>query len=208
MKKIVLVVLAISATFLFTSCSDFWDNLFGRITGNATATVNGKSMDFSSSIVMIDKKATPKYAVGLGTVMDIDDLLKIEKENDIVYPVFCYRLTGDNIKTGATLTANNTLTEEDFVDFDYTSIINGQFSDNQVVGIAESDTKFYVMSSGTIKLDKVKATKVVGSYSGSAYVIDRNADPVIAEEQVAISGTFISRVTPIKSWISRLQKKH
>lgn len=208
MKKIVLVVFAISATFLFTSCGEFWENMFGRITGNAVATIGEETTDFSSSIVMFDKKASPKYAVGLATVMDVDDLIKLKSENDIEYPVLCYRFTGNNIKSGATLTANNVLTEEDLADFDYTSIINGEFSDNQIVGIAVSDSKFYVMSTGTIKLDRVRPTKVTGYYSGSAYVIDRNADPMISEEQVFISGTFLSRVVPLKAWISRLQKKN
>ena len=208
MKKIVLVVFAISATFLFTSCGEFWENMFGRITGNAVATIEGETTDLSSSIAMFDKKATPKYVVGLATVMDIDDLIKIDSEDDIEYPVLCYRLTGDNIKSGATLTANNVLTEEDLADFDYTSIINGEFSDNQIVGIAVSDSKFYVMSTGTIKLDRVRPTKITGYYSGNAYVIDRNADPMLSEEQVVISGTFLSRVVPLKAWVSRLQKKN
>lgn len=206
MKKIVLAILAVSATFLFTACGDFWEETFGRITGSATTNVNGVEAEYVSSIVMFDEEATPQYAVGLGSVMTVGELLDIESENDIVYPVFCYRLTGDNIKSGATLTANNVLTEEDLIDFDYTSIINGRFSDNQVVGIAESDTKFYIMSSGTITLDKVKKTKVSGSYTGMAYVLDRNADPIIAEELVPISGTFVSRVTPMMPWVSRLQE--
>lgn len=208
MKKIVLVVLALSASFLFTSCGEFWENMFGRITGNAVATIDGRTTELSSSIAMMDKKATPKYVVGLATVMDIDDLIKIDSEDDIEYPVLCYRLTGNNIKSGAMLTASNVLTEEDLRDFDYTSLINGSFSDNQVVGIAVSESKFYVMSSGSIRIDKVRPAKITGYYSGSAYVIDLNADPMISEEQVIISGTFVSRFVPIKPWISRLQKKN
>ena len=208
MKKIVLAVLAISATLLFTSCSDFWDNMFGKITGKATSSINGAPEDeYCSSIAVRDKKADVPYCVGLAMNMDIDDLIKIENEDQIVYPIFCYRLTGKNIKSGATLTANNTLTEEDLLNMTYTDIISGKFSDNHVVGIAESDTKFYVMSTGTIGLDKVNGVKVTGHFSGRAYVIDRNAEPMLSEEQVAISGTFISRLVPMKAWIKRLQER-
>ena len=206
MKKILFAILAVSATFLFSACGSFWDDPIGRSTGSATSIVNGVLMEYESSIVMIDKEATPKYAVGLASVMTIGEMLDIDDENDIIYPVFCYRFTGENIKSGATLTANNVLTEEDLVDFDYTSIINGKFSDNQSVGFAESDTKFYIMSTGTITLDKVKKSKVKGSYSGRAYVIDRNADPMLSEEQVDFSGTFVSRVTPMMPWVSRIQE--
>lgn len=204
MKKFFLAVLAISAIFLFSAC-DLWEDTFGRISGTATTNVNGVESEYVSSIVMFDKKATPQYAVGLGSVMTVGEMLDLESENDIVYPIFCYRFTGDNIKSGATLTANNVLTEEDLVDFDYTSIINGKFSDNQIIGIAESDTKFYIMSSGTIKLDKVKKQKVSGSYTGMAYVIDRNSETMISEELVPMSGTFVSRVTPMMPWVERIQ---
>lgn len=208
MKRIVLVFLAICTTVLFTSCSDFWDNMFGKITGKATTSINGAAEDeYSSSIVMRDKKAPVTFYVGIAMNMDIDDLMDIDNEEQIEYPIFCYRFTGNNIKSGATLTANNTLTEEDLVDMKYTDIISGKFFDNQIVGIAESDTKFYVMSSGTIKLDKVNGVKVTGHFSGRAYVIDRNAEPMLAEEQIAISGTFISRLVPMMAWVKKLQKK-
>ena len=208
MKRIVLVFLAICTTVLFTSCSDFWDNMFGKITGKATTSINGAAEDeYSSSIVMRDKKAPVPFYVGIAMNMDIDDLMDIDNEEQIEYPIFCYRFTGNNIKSGATLTANNTLTEEELVDMKYTDIISGKFSDNQIVGIAESDTKFYVMSSGTIKLDKVNGVKVTGHFSGRAYVIDRNAEPMLAEEQIAISGTFISRLVPMMAWVKKLQKK-
>lgn len=206
MKKIVLAVLAISATFLFVSCSDFFDDLFGNVKGEATVIINsGAESKFSSSIVMQGTNDSVPFYVGLAMNMDVKELMKIENADQVEYPVFCYRFSGNDIKSGATLTANNTLTEEDLVDFRYTDMISGKFADSQVIGIAESDTKFYVMSSGTIQIDNVKKNKISGSYSGSAYVIDRNATPMLSEEQVTISGTFVSRVVPMMTWINRLQ---
>jgi hypothetical protein len=208
MKKIVLAILAISATFFFVSCSDFFDDLFGNVKGEATAVINGGTESkFASSIVMQGTNDSVPFYVGLAMNMDVKDLMKIENENQVEYPVFCYRFSGNDIKSGVTLTANNTLTEEDLVDFRYTDMISGKFANNQVIGIAESDTKFYVMSSGTIQIDNVKKNKITGSYSGSAYVIDRNAEPMLSEEQVTISGTFVSRIVPMMSWINRLQDK-
>lgn len=206
MKKIVLAVLAISATFLFVSCSDFFDDLFGNVKGEATVIINsGAESKFSSSIVMQGTNDSVPFCVGLAMNMDVKELMKIENADQVEYPVFCYRFSGNDIKSGATLTANNTLTEEDLADFRYTDMISGKFADSQVIGIAESDTKFYVMSSGTIQIDNVKKNKISGSYSGSAYVIDRNATPMLSEEQVTISGTFVSRVVPMMTWINRLQ---
>ena len=208
MKKIVLAILAISATFFFVSCSDFFDDLFGTVKGEATAIINsGTETKFASSIVMQGTNDSVPFYVGLAMNMDVKDLMKIENENQVEYPVFCYRFSGNDIKSGVTLTANNTLTEEDLVDFRYTDMISGKFANSQVIGIAESDTKFYVMSSGTIQIDNVKKNKITGSYSGSAYVIDRNAEPMLSEEQVTISGTFISRIVPMMAWINGLQDK-
>ena len=208
MKKIVLAILAISATFFFVSCSDFFDDLFGNVKGEATAVINGGTESkFASSIVMQGTNDSVPFYVGLAMNMDVKDLMKIENENQVEYPVFCYRFSGNDIKSGVTLTANNTLTEEDLVDFRYTDMISGKFANSQVIGIAESDTKFYVMSSGTIKIDNVKKNKITGSYSGSAYVIDRNAEPMLSEEQVTISGTFVSRIVPMMAWINGLQNK-
>lgn len=208
MKKIILAVLAISATFLFTSCSDFWDDLFGNIKGNATSIIdNGGEEEYASSIVMKGTNASVPFYVGMAMNMDVSELMKIENEDQISYPIFCYRLSGNNLKSGTTLTVDNVLTEEDLADFRYMDMIGGKFAESQVIGIAESDTKFYVMSSGTIKLDKVKKTKVSGSYRGTAYVIDRNAEPMLSEEQVAISGTFVSRVVPMMAWVKRLQDR-
>lgn len=208
MKKIVLVVFAISATFLFTSCGEFWENMFGRITGKATSSINGAIEDeYSSSIAVRDKKATNPYCVGVAMNMEINDLIEMDNEDQIVYPLFCYRLSGNNIKSGATLIADNVLVEEDLVNMKYTDLISGKYAESQIVGIAESDTKFYVLSSGTIGLDKVNAVKITGHFSGRAYVVDRNAEPMLSEEQVTISGTFISRFVPMKAWIKRLQEK-
>ena len=208
MKKIVLALLAISATFFFVSCSDFFDDLCGNVKGEATAIINnGTESKFASSIVMQGTNDSVPFYVGLAMNMDVKDLMKIENESQVEYPVFCYRFSGNDINSGVTLTANNTLTEEDLANFRYTDMISGKFADSQVIGIAESDTKFYVMSSGTIQIDKVKKNKISGSYSGSAYVIDRNAEPMLSEEQVTISGTFVSRIVPMMAWINGLQNK-
>lgn len=206
MRKLLVAAVAFCAVFLFASCSDFWDDLFGNITGQATSSINnGSETEYSSSIVMKGTNSSTPFYVGLAMNMDVKDLMKIENEDQIVYPIFCYRLTGSNLTSGATLSVDNVLTEEDLADFRYTDMIGGKFADSQVVGIAESDTKFYVMSSGTIKLDKVKKNKISGSYSGRAYVIDRNAEPMLSEEQVTISGTFVSRIVPMMAWVKRLQ---
>lgn len=207
MKKVFLVVFALSAAFLFTSCGDFWENLFGNITGSATSDIAGERSEYASSIAMNGTNAGNPFVVGLAMNMDISELLEIGDANDLEFPLLCYRLSGNNIKSGATLTADNTLTDEDLVDFDYTTLISGKFADNQVVGIAVSPDKYYVMSKGYIKLDKVKKTKITGSFSGWAYVIDRTAEPMLSENQVIISGKFVSRVTPMMAWVKRLQEK-
>lgn len=207
MKKIVLAVLAISATLLFTSCGSFWDDLFGKVTGTASVTVNGETSEYSSSIVMNGTNDSVPFCVGMAMNMSIDDLMEIENEEQITYPIFCYRFASANLKSGATLTAENVVTEEDLADIRYTDMISGKFSNNQMVGVAVNDTLFYVMSTGTITLDKVSKSKVTGSFSGSAYVINRNAEPKLSEEQVSISGSFVSRVVPMKAWIKNLQER-
>ena len=208
MRKFVVAVVAFCAVVLFASCSDFWDDLFGNITGSATSVVNnGGETEYASSIVMKGTNASVPFYVGMAMDMDVSELMKIENEDQITFPIFCYRLSGNNLKSGATITVNNVLTEEDLADFRYTDMIGGKFSESQVVGIAESDTRFYVMSTGTIKLDKVKKAKISGSYTGRAYVIDRNAEPMLSEEQVTISGNFVSRVVPMMAWIKRLQDR-
>ena len=207
MKKFVLAILAVSIAFLLTSCGDFWENMFGKITGTATVTVNGEKSEYSSSIAMKGTNASVPFYVGLAMDMDISDLMEIGSADEIEFPMMSYRITGSDLKSGTTLTVNNVLTEEDLVDFDYTTMISGKFADSQVVGIATSATKFYIMSTGTFKLDKVKKTKASGSFSGRAYVIDRTAEPMLAEEQVSISGTFVSRVVPMMAWVKRLQEK-
>ena len=61
------------------------------------------------------------------------------------------------------------------------------------------------MSTGNIHLKKVNHNKVVGDFSGSAYVIDIEAEPKLSEEQVSFSGDFKSRVIPVMDWLVRLQ---
>ena len=208
MKKIFLVVALFASAALFCSCGDnLLQGMFELVSGNATSTVGGEgSEEYTSSIVMLDEDAPTPFAIGLAMSMEVDDLLNIGSVDDLKFPFMAYRLVGRTLSSGDKLTVNNYLTNEDLVDFDYKCLLNGKFADNHVVGIAVSPTKFYVMSTGTIKLSKVTKTKIVGSYSGRAYVIDTEATPMLSEEQVDMSGEFKSRVTPMMGWLKNLQE--
>lgn len=198
---------------LFTSCENMFDNIIDKLTGHANAIVGGSGgsdsfdQEYTSSIVMFDKEANPQYAVGLSMTMDIDDLLSIDDVEDLQFPFLVYRVVGDNIKSGSSFTVDNTLTEADLKDFDYQDLISGDFSENNLVGIAVSPSKFYIMKSGTVSLSKVSKTKMVGSFTGEAYVIDLDADPMLEPELVPMSGNFTSRITDLMKWLIKIQEK-
>lgn len=198
---------------LFISCENMFDNIIDKLTGHANAIVGGSGgsdsfdQEYTSSIVMFDKEANPQYAVGLSMTMDIDDLLSIDDVEDLQFPFLVYRVVGDNIKSGSSFTVDNTLTEADLKDFDYQDLISGDFSENNLVGIAVSPSKFYIMKSGTVSLSKVSKTKMVGSFTGEAYVIDLDADPMLEPELVPMSGNFTSRITDLMKWLIKIQEK-
>lgn len=211
MKKIFATLAILASVVLFSSCTDdFMEEIFDLVSGNATTTVTDNDSsdtdEYTSSIVMFNKKESNPYAIGLSMSIDINDLMNLKDADDIKFPFLCYRFTG-NIRSNQTLKVNNILTNEDVEDFDYHWLLNGKFSTNHIVGIAVSDTKFYIMSKGNVSLNKVSKTKVTGSFSGSAYVLDLNATPKLSEEQVTISGTFKSRVTSMMSWLEKLQEE-
>ena len=211
MKKIITVLVTFASVILFSSCTDdIMQEVFDLVSGNATTTITDNDSsdtdEYTSSIVMFNKKESNPYAIGLSSSIDINELMNIDDADDLKFPFMCYRFTG-NLRSGQTLTVNNILTNEDVEDFDYHWLLNGKFSANHVVGIAVSASKFYIMSNGTINLNKVTKNKVTGSFSGSAYVLDLDATPKLSDEQVSISGNFKSRVTPMMGWMEKLQEE-
>lgn len=213
MKKLFVFMAVLAGIVLFTSCENMFDNIIDKLTGNANAIV-GRSgggdaleQEFTSSIVMFDKEANPQYAVGLSMTMDIEDLLSIDDVEDIQFPFLIYRVVGDNIKSGSSFTVENALTEADLKDFDYQDLISGDFSENNLVGIAVSPTKFYIMKTGTVSLSKVSKTKMVGSFTGEAYLINLDAEPMLEPELVPMSGNFTSRITDLMKWLIKIQEK-
>lgn len=213
MKKLFVFMAVLAGIVLFTSCENMFDNIIDKLTGNADAIV-GRSgggdaleQEFTSSIVMFDKEANPQYAVGLSMTMDIEDLLSIDDVEDIQFPFLVYRVVCDNIKSGSSFTVENALTEADLKDFDYQDLISGDFSENNLVGIAVSPTKFYIMKSGTVSLSKVNKTKMVGSFTGEAYLINLDAEPMLEPELVPMSGNFTSRITDLMKWLIKIQEK-
>lgn len=213
MKKVFAFMAVLAGIVLFISCENMFDNIIDKLTGHANAIVGGSGgsdsfdQEYTSSIVMFDKEANPQYAVGLSMTMDIDDLLSIDDVEDLQFPFLVYRVVGDNIKSGSSFTVDNTLTEADLKDFDYQDLISGDFSENNLVGIAVSPSKFYIMKSGTVSLSKVSKTKMVGSFTGEAYVIDLDADPMLEPELVPMSGNFTSRITDLMKWLIKIQEK-
>lgn len=208
MKKFILSAsLLIGLAVVFTACTgNFMQDMFNLVSGHASSTVRGsETEEYDSSIAMNLTGIEHPCTMGLCTSMDIDELQNIRSEEDIEFPFMVYRLVGSKFTSGSDLTVNNVLTAEDVEDFDYKSLINGRFAENNVVAVAVSATKFYVMSTGNIHLKKVNNNKVVGDFSGSAYVIDIEAEPKLSEEQVSFSGDFKSRVIPVMDWLVRLQ---
>ena len=209
MKKIFLIIATFAGAIFFSSCGDDpLQDMFELVSGNGTVTIdNGEEQELTTSIVMFDKKAPETCAIGLAMNMLVDDLINASNASDLDYPFLSYRVIGDNVKSGATLTVNNVLTEEDLMDFNYRSLLNGKFAKNQVVGYAVSDHEFYIMSTGSIHLTKVSKTKVVGSFDGMAYFIDTENPTMLSEELVPIKGTFKSRVVKMMNWLQQLQNE-
>lgn len=207
MKKIFLIIAVSVTAVLFSSCGDnFAQDVFDLVSGKASITTgDGNSDAFPSSIAMFDNDASTPYVLGMSMEIDINQLISTGSVEEVDYPFMCYRLVGDDIQSGTTLTVNNVLTNEDLDNFDYRSLLNGEFANNQVIGYAFSPTIFYVMSTGNIHLTKVNKRKVVGSFEGTAYVINTDATPMLSENLVSISGSFKSRVIPMMRWLLDLQ---
>lgn len=208
MKKIILSAsLLIGLVVVFTACTgNFMQDMFNLVSGHASSTVRGsETEEYDSSIAMNLTEIDHPCTIGLCTSMDIDALQNIHNEEDLEFPFMSYRFVGSKLTSGSNLTVNNDLTNVDIENFDYRSLLDGSFAENNVVAVAVSATKFYVMSTGNIHLKKVNHNKVVGDFSGSAYVIDIEAEPKLSEEQVSFSGDFKSRVIPVMDWLVRLQ---
>ena len=208
MKKMFVFAAILAGAVLFASCDNLIQDLVSGFTGKAKSiigsTENGNTPlehEYTSSVIVFDTANPPKYAVSLSMVMGIEELLKISSEDELRFPFLLYRLVGDSIKEGVTFMVNNTLTNEDLKDFDYESLISGEFAENQLVGIAVSPTLFYVMHEGKITLSEVTDKKVTGTFTGTAYVIDLDASPLLSDDLVPMSGDFSSRVTDLLSWL-------
>ena len=214
MKKLFFTMAVIAGAMIFASCDDETvQEVMAEITGKAAVTVGEQSetgddeVHFSASMAMTKEgteKANP-YTIGLAMSMSINDLLNIRDSNAIIFPMMAYRLTG-RVYEGATYTVENYLTAEDVLDFDYRSLFNGKFAGAQLVGIAVSKTKFYVMKTGTISITEVTTSKICGDFTGTAYTIDRQQDPSIdVTASVPFSGYFQSRLHGMIQWIEDMQ---
>lgn len=209
MKKLFLIIAAFAGAVLFSSCGDDpLQEMFDLISGKGSInTSDGNIDEFPSSIAMFGENTTSPYLLGLSMEIDVNELIASGNVEDVEYPFMCYRMIGDNLESRATLSVNNVLTNEDLDNFDYRSLLNGQFANSQVIGYAVSPTKFYVMKSGSIHLTKVNKNKVVGSFEGKAYFINTEATPMLSENVVDISGSFKSRVVPMLKWLQELQEQ-
>ena len=208
MKKTFVTAILVACATLFSSCGDnFMQGLFELISGNATSTIgDNETYEYTSCIVMVSDLDTMPFTLGLAMSINVENLTSLKGPEDLSYPFLVFRVA-DTLQTEETYTVNNILTEEDLENFDYQWLINGRFANDHIVGVAESDSVFYIMSTGTINIAKKTDTKVEGSYAGMAYVINRNAVPMLSSEQVAFSGTFTSRATPMMSWLMLLQEQ-
>ena len=202
----------IAGAMIFASCDDETvQEVMTEITGKAAVTVGDQTSDeevhFSASMAMT-KEGTEKatsYTIGLAMSMSINDLLNIRDTNAIIFPMLAYRITG-SVSQGASYTVSNYLTAEDVLDFDYRSLFNGKFAGAQLVGMAVSKTKFYVMKTGTIDITEVSTSKICGTFSGTAYTIDREQSPSIdVTASVPFAGSFQSRLHGMLTWIEDIQ---
>lgn len=205
MRKVCSFIAIIACAIICCSCGDdFLQGLFELVSGNATSSINGEKGDeYTSSIAMFQDASNPAV-LGLSMSIDVEDLMNLSNVDDMEFPFLSYRITG-NVASNKQYYVKNELTEADLENFDYKWLINGKFADNNIVSVAVSDRKFYIMSSGTIDVKKVSKTKVKGSYSGIAYFIDLDATPMLSDELVTLSGEFTSRVIPMMKWLQELQ---
>ncbi len=208
MKKTFITIVLFACVALFCSCGDnFMQGLFELISGNATSTIGDNETDeYTSCIVMVSDVDTMPFALGLAMSIDVENLTNLKGPEDLSFPFFAFRVV-DTLQAGETYSVNNVLTEEDLENFDYQWLINGKFANNHIVGVAESDSVFYIMSTGTVNITNRTDKKVEGNYAGMAYVINLKATPILSDEQVTFSGSFSSRVTPMMRWLMQLQEQ-
>lgn len=193
----------------FTSCDESVQEIMNEITGKADVSVDGTETNFTASMAMTKEteEKAQVYTIGLSMSMSINDLLNMRDSNSIVFPLLAYRLTGV-VSEGSTYTVSNYLTAEDVLTFDYRSLFNGKFAGAQLVGMAVSKTKYYVMKAGTISITEASSSKISGTFTGTAYTIDRMADPMMEVDQsVPFSGSFSSRCTTMLGWIVNMQSE-
>ena len=209
MKKLFFTMAIIAGAMFFTSCDETVEAIVNELTGNATTAVEGTSTNFSASMDMTkeaEEKANP-YTIGLSMSMSINDLLNLSDTNSIVFPLMAYRITGI-VSEGASYTVDNVIDSADVINFDYRSLFNGNFAGAQLVGLAVNKTKYYLMKTGTINITEVTENKVVGTFEGTAYSIDREADPMVEFDQsVPFAGSFSSRSTTMIGWILNMQSE-
>ncbi|MBP5241677.1 MAG: hypothetical protein J6Z26_07215 [Bacteroidales bacterium] len=218
MKKLFLTIAVIAGAMFFASCEEeAMQEIVAEITGKAACTIGGgeeggeslEEVSFSSSMAMSkeDFEKANQYTIGLAMKMTINQLLHLDDSTSIIFPMLAYRLTG-TVNTGDVFTVNNALSPADTVDFDYRSLIDGKFAGRQLVGVAVSKSKFYLMKSGTITITETNDSKIVGEFDGRAYTIDLNANPKVDFAQsVAFSGSFQSRWTTMLGWIINMQNE-
>lgn len=203
MKKTIFTIFVAICAVFFSSCdNDFFREL---LSGNARTTIGeNEPEDYTSSIVMFSNVDTMPFTLCLSMNMDVNQLLNLHGPEDIIFPLMAYRLM-DTLYEGQTITFDNVLTEEDLEGFDFEWLINGKFADKHIIGIAESDSLFYIMGTGSVNISSKSSSKLTGTFTGSAYVIDLGATPILSEERVSMSGEFTSRVAPVMKWLMKMQ---
>lgn len=205
MKKTFIAIALFICAIMMSSCDENF--LRELLTGSATTVIGDNEPDeYTSSIVLFGDVDSLPFALGLATTMDVEQLMNLHGPEDITFPLMTYRIV-DSVHAGQTFNINYELTDEDLEDFNYEWLINGKFADKNFVGVAKSETLFYLMNSGEITVTSKSSSKMVGTFSGSAYVINLEADPMISEEVVPITGEFTSRIAPIMNWLELLQEQ-
>lgn len=212
MKKLFLTMAFFAGAMFFTSCDEAVNEILSELTGSAAVIVgNTETSDFNASIVMqkngSEKDASP-YAIGISMRLSIDDLLTLDSSRlSQAFPFMCYRLSG-NITPG-NLTVDNYISAEDVLAFDYNWLLNGKFANKQLVGLAVDMEHFYVMKSGTIEITEISDNKISGSFTGTAYEIDRSegAETFDPSGSVPFSGSFSSRSTTMFGWLVNMQSE-